>query len=290
MDGSTRSPRPCCASATGPSSRAPASRRCSTCSTRSAWTSSASRSTPTAPVPAALAAGARRRARRRCSSSRGRRTRPAPPGRPPGPGTWPRVLAARARTSRSSRTTRPATSPPPRALARPAGCPTGPSTSEASPSRTGPTCGWPRSAGRPPILDPLTERRLLGQGWSSRLLQLLLLDLLTDPVGRPPSRRPAPSTPAAAASSPAALRRAGVDVNGGRRHQPLAAGRRRAGRADQPGQRGHRRGRRGGLPPRARPAASAHLRLTVGLVGAGHAEVAASLARAARAGAWGAPR
>jgi DNA-binding transcriptional MocR family regulator len=32
------------------------------------------------------------------------------------------------------------------------------------------------------ILDPVLERRLLGQGWTSRLLQHLLLDLLSDPT------------------------------------------------------------------------------------------------------------
>ena len=32
------------------------------------------------------------------------------------------------------------------------------------------------------VLDPVLERRLLGQGWTSRLLQQLLLTLLTDPA------------------------------------------------------------------------------------------------------------
>lgn len=32
------------------------------------------------------------------------------------------------------------------------------------------------------LLIPITERRLLGQGWTSRLLQRILLDLLTDPA------------------------------------------------------------------------------------------------------------
>ena len=35
--------------------------------------------------------------------------------------------------------------------------------------------------GPAPVLDPLLERRLLGQGWTSRLLQQILLTLLTDP-------------------------------------------------------------------------------------------------------------
>ncbi|MDG4798302.1 aminotransferase class I/II-fold pyridoxal phosphate-dependent enzyme [Micromonospora sp. WMMD1082] len=36
-------------------------------------------------------------------------------------------------------------------------------------------------AGAAPVIVSVTDRRLLGPGWSSRLLQLLLLDLLTDP-------------------------------------------------------------------------------------------------------------
>ncbi|WP_307872964.1 GntR family transcriptional regulator [Paractinoplanes ovalisporus] len=34
------------------------------------------------------------------------------------------------------------------------------------------------------VLDPVLERRLLGQGWTSRLLQHLLLTLLTDPTSK----------------------------------------------------------------------------------------------------------
>jgi DNA-binding transcriptional MocR family regulator len=32
-------------------------------------------------------------------------------------------------------------------------------------------------------VDPIVERRYLGQAWTSRLLQQVLLDLLTDPAG-----------------------------------------------------------------------------------------------------------
>jgi DNA-binding transcriptional MocR family regulator len=31
------------------------------------------------------------------------------------------------------------------------------------------------------VINPVTDRRLLGPGWSSRLLQAVLVDLLTDP-------------------------------------------------------------------------------------------------------------
>src|SRR4051794_6185424 len=39
-------------------------------------------------------------------------------------------------------------------------CPGRPSTSAVSPSRTAPTCGWPRWAPAT-VLDPILERRLL---------------------------------------------------------------------------------------------------------------------------------
>jgi hypothetical protein len=34
------------------------------------------------------------------------------------------------------------------------------------------------------VVRPIVERRYLGQGWSSRLLQSILVDLLTDPASR----------------------------------------------------------------------------------------------------------
>ena len=36
-------------------------------------------------------------------------------------------------------------------------------------------------AGPARVVDPIVERRFLGQGWTSRLLQRVLVDLLTDP-------------------------------------------------------------------------------------------------------------
>jgi DNA-binding transcriptional MocR family regulator len=140
------------------------------------------------------------------------------------------------------------------------------------------------------LVDPLTERRLLGQGWSSRLLQLLLLDLLTD----------ASSVAAVAAARTEyarrrglvtrALRRAGLAVNGAdginlwlpvvdEQAALISLASERIGAA-------------GGAAfyPEHGPAPSPNLRVTVGLVRSHHADIAAALVRAARVGAFGAPR
>src|SRR5690606_15362929 len=77
----------------------------------------------------------------------------------------------------------------------------------------GPDLRLAAAGGPATVLDPVLERRLLGQGWTSRLLQRLLLDLLTDP---------APVATIAAARKEyarrrrlitAELRRSGVAVN-----------------------------------------------------------------------------
>jgi DNA-binding transcriptional MocR family regulator len=129
------------------------------------------------------------------------------------------------------------------------------------------------------VLDPILERRLLGQGWTSRLLQRLLLALLTDP------------------SSVAAVRRARSEY-ARRRHlviDSLAA----AGVTLPPGD-----GLNIWLPVADEQAAlislagagiaaaagtaftpsrgTPHLRVTVGLIANDHATVAAHLAEAAR--------
>ena len=130
------------------------------------------------------------------------------------------------------------------------------------------------------VLDPILERRLLGQGWTSRLLQRLLLSLLTDPA------------------SVAAVR-AARDEYARRRHLVLA-GLRSAGIDLPPGD-----GLNLWLPVADEQAAllalasngiaaaagtafqvgpgAPHVRITVGLVTADHAEVAAHLAEAAHA-------
>ena len=132
------------------------------------------------------------------------------------------------------------------------------------------------------LVDPLVDRRFLGQGWTSRLLQRLLVDLLTHAesvraVSR--ARREYARRRAAVLSG---LQRAGVPV-GGRDGLniwlPVAD---EAAALLLLATRGI--GASAGRPFAVRPGRPAHLRVTVGLVASGHAEVAAALAEAAAAG------
>ena len=213
---STRSRPRCCASATGPSSRVPASRRCSTCSTRSGC--ERRRRRPRRPRRGAGLPGRRRwpprpaavflqpRAQNPTGASWTRRPRPGAgrrarrrPGRDRGRGR----LGRRHRRH-------------PAALARPAGCPSATVHIRSFAKSHGPDLRLAALGGPAAIVDPLTERRLLGQGWTSRLLQLLLLDLLTDPasVGRGrggPHRVRAPARPR---HRPGAAPRRASTVNG----------------------------------------------------------------------------
>ena len=143
------------------------------------------------------------------------------------------------------------------------------------------------------LLDPVLERRLLGQGWTSRLLQYLLLDLLTSPESvaavdraRREYRRRQRLVCGAlgkegveiavpdginlwlpVADEQAALIRLaseGIGAAAGAAFMVgLAGDPRRAGRRSDPG---------------------GHIRVTVGLLARQHARVAHSLARAAAAG------
>ncbi|HEX6872272.1 MAG TPA: aminotransferase class I/II-fold pyridoxal phosphate-dependent enzyme [Micromonosporaceae bacterium] len=139
-------------------------------------------------------------------------------------------------------------------------------------------------------IDPVLERRLLGQGWTSRLLQHLLLDLLTAPdsiatvatARREYARRRRLIT--------GALRKTGHDVFDGdginvwlpvRDEQAALISLASAGIGAAGGT-----GFMTGPPTGHRP----HIRITVGLVCSGHAAVAATLARAAETGAQRAPR
>ncbi|WP_250030308.1 aminotransferase class I/II-fold pyridoxal phosphate-dependent enzyme [Paractinoplanes maris] len=129
------------------------------------------------------------------------------------------------------------------------------------------------------VLDPILERRLLGQGWTSRLLQHLLLTLLTDPA------------------SIAAVRTAKVEY--ARRRHLVVSALRRLGLALPPGD-----GLNVWLPVIDEQAAlislasngiaaaagtaftvtptAPHLRLTAGLIATDHDAIATHLAEAAR--------
>ncbi|WP_045747453.1 aminotransferase class I/II-fold pyridoxal phosphate-dependent enzyme [Actinoplanes rectilineatus] len=138
------------------------------------------------------------------------------------------------------------------------------------------------------LLDPILERRLLGQGWTSRLLQHLLLALLTDPDS---------IAAVAAARTEYARRRHLVS-------EALAA----SGIILPPGEglniwlpvadeqaallslASAGIGAAAGTAFGVGPAASPHLRVTVGLIAADHAEVAAHLVQAAGTAAAAIPR
>lgn len=126
----------------------------------------------------------------------------------------------------------------------------------------------------------ITALRQLGQGWSSRLLQQLLLALLTDDE----SVRAVDHARAVYAERRAALVTAlaghGLDVGGSDGiniwvpvADETAAVVRLASRGI---------GVATGAPFAARPKQSPHVRVTAGLLSAGHAEVAAAIASAAR--------
>ncbi|MCM4082645.1 GntR family transcriptional regulator [Paractinoplanes hotanensis] len=142
-------------------------------------------------------------------------------------------------------------------------------------------------AGPAAVLDPILERRLLGQGWTSRLLQHLLLTLLTDPA------------------SVAAVRTARDEY--ARRRHLIVSGLRRHGLPQPAGD-----GLNLWLPVRDEPAAlislasngiaaaagaaftltptGPHLRVTVGLITTDHEAIATHLAEAAHSPALAAPR
>ena len=134
------------------------------------------------------------------------------------------------------------------------------------------------------VVTAVANRRLLGPGWSSRILQALLLELLRDPATpevMADGARPTYARRRALVSD--VLAAAGVAVSGTRRHQPVDATSPTSARPPSPS------------PPRgigvapgdpflvARPTDD-HLRVTVGLITGPDdhvTEVAAHLAAAA---------
>jgi DNA-binding transcriptional MocR family regulator len=143
------------------------------------------------------------------------------------------------------------------------------------------------------LLDPVLERRLLGQGWTSRLLQQILLDLLTDAESVTAVVRARREYARRRRLVTDALRREGVDLGTGdgiNLWLPVldeqaalislasegigAAG----GAAFLPSV--------SAVPTTPEP----HLRVTVGQMSGQYADVARRLARAAHAGSWSGPR
>ncbi|GAA1802803.1 aminotransferase class I/II-fold pyridoxal phosphate-dependent enzyme [Luedemannella flava] len=138
-------------------------------------------------------------------------------------------------------------------------------------------------AGPASVITPLADRRLLGPGWSSRLLQHILLDLLTTPgttallagARTEYARRRAALLAALADNGAHATADDGINLWLTVADQQAALVYLAAhGIAVAPG-----------TPFEVTPLPAAHLRVTVGLVRDGFAELGAVLAEASRAGA-----
>jgi DNA-binding transcriptional MocR family regulator len=134
-------------------------------------------------------------------------------------------------------------------------------------------------AGRP--VDPVVDRRFLGQGWTSRLLQSLLVDLLT----HAPSVRAVERAQAAYATRRArivdALAAAGIAVPGRDGLNIWLPVQDEAAALLLLATRGI--GAAGGGPFAVRPGGPPHLPVTLGLVASGHHDLARHLADAAKA-------
>jgi DNA-binding transcriptional MocR family regulator len=132
------------------------------------------------------------------------------------------------------------------------------------------------------ILDQMLERRLVGQGWTSRLLQHLLLDLLTDPAAMAQVAHARREYGRRRRAVCVRLREEGVRVGEGdgiNLWLPVADEQAALINLASAGI-----GAAGGSPFLTDHTGT-HLRVTVGLVTGGHAAVAAALAQATRAGA-----
>ncbi|KRC48810.1 GntR family transcriptional regulator [Nocardioides sp. Root79] len=139
-------------------------------------------------------------------------------------------------------------------------------------------------SGPAPVIDAVRHLRQLGQGWSSRLLQRILLHLLTDPESRAEVDRARATYAARRTAFVEALAAEGVEVGGVEGlnawvpvHDQAAALVRLASQGI---------GVAAGSPFQVLPD-SPHVRVTCGLVREDLAEVAAAVAAAARTGGWG---
>ena len=152
----------------------------------------------------------------------------------------------------------------------------------------GPDLRLAAMSGPATLIDHITERRRLGQGWTSRLLQSALLDLLTRPESLDEVARAREIYAQRRANLVTALAGEGVEVtarDGINIWLPVldetAALLRLAA---------HRIGAAAGRPFAARPGGAPHLRITCGMIGSGHEQIAAELAAAGRLRAWREPR
>lgn len=145
------------------------------------------------------------------------------------------------------------------------------------------TLGGPRA-----LVEPIVERRLLGQGWTSRLLQRILLDLLTDPDSVAAVRAARREYARRRRLVTTALRRRDIDLPDGdgiNLWLPVH---------DEPSAllslASHGIAAAAGSPFELLPDSTPHLRITVGLIAERPAEIAGHLATAATAGVRGVRR
>lgn len=136
------------------------------------------------------------------------------------------------------------------------------------------------------VMRPLLARRQLGQGWSSRVLQRILLSLLTDPVAESEVARARAAYAERRRLLSTALAARGVDVGGSDGinlwlpvHDETAAIVRLASRGI---------GVAPGAPFTLLPSPDGHLRVTCGLVHGHFDGLADELVDAAHTGSWGA--
>jgi len=149
----------------------------------------------------------------------------------------------------------------------------------------GPDLRLAAMSGPSDLLREVIHRRGLGQGWTSRVLQRVLLSLLTDPVALADVDRARDEYTRRRRALVAALSSRGVQVAGGDGlnlwvpvHDESAAIVRLASQGV---------GVTPGSPFEVLAGAGAHVRVTVGLVADGHDELAEILAAAANTGPWG---
>jgi DNA-binding transcriptional MocR family regulator len=149
----------------------------------------------------------------------------------------------------------------------------------------GPDLRLAAMSGPEALMGDVRHLRQLGQGWSSRLLQRMLLDLLTDDRSRAEVARARDEYARRRRSFVDALSARGVEVGGDDGlnlwvpvYDESAALVRLASRGI---------GVAPGAPFNVLPSAQGHVRVTVGLVGDGLDEVADEVAAAARTGGWG---
>ncbi|MHB1989027.1 MAG: aminotransferase-like domain-containing protein [Acidimicrobiales bacterium] len=152
----------------------------------------------------------------------------------------------------------------------------------------GPDLRLAAMSGPATVLDPIIERRLLGQGWTSRLLQSVLLDLLTDRDARSQVQSASRAYARRRQALVVALGRHGIEVGGTDGLNLWLPVRDEAAALVRLASRGI--GAAAGSPFMLDNSGQAHLRVTAGLVRRDFASIADELAGASLLSNWASPR